>query len=224
MRLNKFIASATGMARRKADVAIVAGRVTINGAPARLGAIVAATDDICLDGVHITHEQADVPKLTVLLNKPPNYVVSRDGQGSPTVYDLLPASYRVLKPIGRLDKESSGLLLLTNDGVLAHELTHPSRQKLKVYEGSLDKPLQPLHRQLINDYGVMLDDGVSRLQLARLHDGDDRSWRITMYEGRNRQIRRTFAALGYTVTRLHRTAFGSYALGELPEGKYHEAN
>ncbi len=128
----------------------------------------------------------------------------------------------MLKPVGRLDKNTSGLILLTNDGTFAHQMTHPSFHKAKVYEVMLNAPLQPLHQQMISDHGVMLDDGKRQFELTRQRDGDDQSWTITMSEGRNRQIRRTFIALGYTVVTLHRTTFGSYTLGDLSEGKYAE--
>lgn len=219
MRINKYLAQATGMSRRHADETIAAGRVTVNGMPAALGQDISETDTMLLDGQSIA-AAALQPHRTIILNKPADYVVSRNGQGSKTVYDLLPAEYHDLKPIGRLDKDSSGLLLLTDDGQLAHNLTHPSKQKTKVYEVTLDTPLQPLHRQMISNHGIMLDDGVSKLQLDRLHDGDDKQWQVTMHEGRNRQIRRTFAALGYTVTKLHRTRFGQYVLGHTPPAHY----
>lgn len=160
-----------------------------------------------------------VKTITIMLNKPVGYVCSRAGQGSQTIYDLLPPKYHSLNPVGRLDKNSSGLLLLTNDGALAHELTHPSRQKIKVYEVTLDQPLQPLHRQMISDHGVTLDDGPSKFELERLTESDDTQWKVIMTEGRNRQIRRTFAALGYEVIALHRTHFGPYTLGTLASGK-----
>lgn len=220
MRLNKFLALVTGMGRRPADAAIAAGRVIVNGRPAKVGQAVDERDHVVLDGTQLNVESPQ--KTTIMLNKPAGYVVSRNGQGSKTIYDLLPREYYSLKPVGRLDKDSSGLLLLTNDGDLANELTHPSRQKVKVYETTLDMPLQPLHRQMITDYGVILTDGPSKFQLERLRDGDERQWRVTMHEGRNRQIRRTFAALGYTVTRLHRTRFGSYQL-DVSSGKYRDA-
>lgn len=158
--------------------------------------------------------------MTIMLNKPSGYVSSREGQGSRTVYDLLPAELHTLKTVGRLDKDSSGLLLLTSDGTLAHELTHPSFQKVKAYEVTLDKPLQPLHRQMISDHGITLEDGVSKLELERLHDGDECKWIVRMHEGRNRQIRRTFESLGYNLPRLHRTHFGKYMLGGLKLGSY----
>jgi 23S rRNA pseudouridine2605 synthase len=190
--------------------------VTINGQPAEQGQAVSEGDVVALDGRVITPA---VNTVTIMLNKPRGYVVSRNGQGSATVYDLLAPDYQQLNPVGRLDKDSSGLLLLTSDGQLAHELTHPSRQKIKVYHVALDAPLQPLHRQMISDYGVTLTDGPSRLQLERKTDGDDHHWIVRMNEGRNRQIRRTFASLGYGINELHRTQFGPYALGDLPPGK-----
>lgn len=217
MRINKYVALATGMSRRAADTAINEHRIDVNGATATTGYDVQPTDSILLDGKPIA---ATTNLVTIRLHKPVGYVCSRNGQGSQTIYDLLPPEYHQLKPIGRLDKASSGLLLLTNDGQLAQQLTHPSHYKTKVYEITLDQPLQPLHRQMINDHGVLLEDGASKLALARQHDNDETRWIVTMHEGRNRQIRRTFASLGYTVTRLHRTHFGSYTLGNLAAGDY----
>ncbi len=216
MRLNKYLAQATGMSRRASDQAIVEGRVLINGKTPR-GEPVQEGDAVTLDGAVIIPEASSV---TILLNKPVGYVCSRNGQGSRTIYDLLPNELHTLKPVGRLDKDSSGLLLMTNDGDLAHQLTHPSFQKTKVYDIELDKPLEPLHRQMISDYGITLEDGPSKLQLERLEEGNGRKWEVRMHEGRNRQIRRTFGALGYTVTKLQRIQFGSYSLDKLQSGKY----
>jgi 23S rRNA pseudouridine2605 synthase len=208
MRINKYIASSTGLSRRAADRALEEGRVALNGHTAGLGDDVGETDKVTLDGRAIT---PDVKTITIMFHKPVGYVVSRDGQGNKTIYDLLPREYHHLKPVGRLDKYSSGLLLLTNDGQLAHELTHPSNQKTKVYEVKLNIPLQPLHQQMISDYGIQLEDGLSKLGLERLDDSRS-IWRVTMHEGRNRQIRRTFIALGYSVQLLHRISFGKYSL------------
>jgi 23S rRNA pseudouridine2605 synthase len=215
MRINKFVALASGLSRRAADAAVTQGRIQVNGAAAQAGQNVTSEDHVTLDGQPL---HAPAVTQTVMLNKPVGYVVSRNGQGSRTIYDLLPPELHQLKPIGRLDKNSSGLLLLTNDGQLAQELTHPKHHKAKVYELELDAPLQPLHRQMIAERGVQLADGLSKLSLERLQDGNDHAWRVTMHEGRNRQIRRTFAALGYTVATLHRTHFGAYALGGLTAG------
>lgn len=215
MRINKFVALATGISRRAADTAIAEGKVLVNNELPALGYDVRQDDIVSLDGQTITPVENT---LTILLNKPVGYVVSRNGQGSKTIYDLLPAECHNLKPIGRLDKESSGLLLLTNDGALANELTHPRYAKTKVYEIELDKPLAPLHQQMISDHGIQLEDGPSKLQLEKMDGG--KHWRVTMQEGRNRQIRRTFAALGYTVTRLHRTHFGKFKLQNLAQGSF----
>jgi 23S rRNA pseudouridine2605 synthase len=217
MRINKYIAQATGLSRRKADELIAAGRVSVDGLPAEQGMDVTASQQIRLDERAVT-VSSTVQPVTIRLNKPVGYVCSRNGQGSKTIYDLLPSELHSLKPVGRLDKDSSGLLLLTGDGQLAHDMTHPSRQKIKVYEVTLDKPLQPLHRQMISDHGVMLEDGVSKFELARITG--DSEWQITMHEGRNRQIRRTFAALGYTVTGLNRVQFGDFQLEQLEVGRW----
>jgi pseudouridine synthase len=201
----------------------------------------------------------------IALNKPVGYLCSRRSQGGvPTIFELLPEKYRPLKPVGRLDKDSSGLILLTDDGDFAHRMTHPSFHKVKSYEVALDKPLEPLHQQMISDHGVSLEDGVSQLMIERIdsethtsfsedsafpaergdtksqrepseseekagergatqkpHDGSGQNrYQVTMHEGRNRQIRRTFAALGYTVVRLHRTTFGNYSLGDIKTGEH----
>lgn len=233
MRINKFIAQATGMSRRAADTAIAEGRVLVNDKLPAIGYDTREDDVITLDGQPLTGHRAT---LTIMFNKPAGYVVSRSGQGSKTIYDLLPPKYHHLKPVGRLDKDSSGLLLLTNDGSLANELTHPRYAKTKVYEVELDKPLTKEDKAII-EQGIQLKDGPSRLivissasEKSRSPSAlptrslgkprDDTQWIIKMTEGKNRQIRRTFAALGYTVTKLHRTQFGGYKLDAIPLGKY----
>lgn len=219
MRLNKFIAHATGMARREADEAISNGRISINGKVANIGQDVDKQSDIVkLDG-----KQIILPATTtvIMLNKPIGYVCSRNAQAkaTKTVYELLPSGLRQLKTIGRLDKDSSGLILLTDDGDMAHKLTHPSFAKTKEYIIELDHPLAPLHQQMIADFGINLADGPSKLLLERLNDKRTK-FRVIMHEGRNRQIRRTFAALGYQVASLHRISFGHYQLGDLKSGNY----
>lgn len=215
-RVNKYIAHATGLSRREVDNAVSAGRVTINGEKAAMGSQVGLKDEVRLDGKPI----GDAHVYTYLmLHKPAGYVCSRRRQGDyPTIYELLPEDQQKLKAVGRLDRDSSGLLLLTDDGDLAHRMTHPKFGKRKVYEVDVDHDLEPLHQQMINDYGVTLDDGPSKLTLERISDDSRTAWRVMMSEGRNRQIRRTFAALGYTVTKLHRTDFGPYNLGDLTVG------
>lgn len=257
IRLNKFLAERLGLSRREADDAIAAGKVTINGKVAALGARINREGidknaKVCYNGkiVPLTTEY-----LYVALNKPVGYVCSRRAQGAaPTLYDLLPPEFRKLKTVGRLDKDSSGLILLTNDGDFAFQMTHPKFRKTKIYEVILDHPLEPLHQQMISDYGVMLDDGPSKFAIIKQEtekpfsrgsgawQGEDErhdpcggrgrgraprktvspspTYIVTISEGRNRQIRRTFAALGYKVTKLHRTQFGKFQLGHLASGKY----
>lgn len=214
VRLNKFLAERIGVSRREADDLIAAGKVTINGKVATLGARLDKNDKVCYNKKTIPFK---TDYLYIAMNKPVGYVCSRRAQGeAPTLYELLPKEYQKLKTVGRLDKDSSGLILLTNDGDFAFSMTHPKFRKEKIYEVELDRPLQPLHQQMISDYGIMLDDGPSKFTV--IHDDD--KYIVKISEGRNRQIRRTFAAIGYKVEKLHRTNFGKYELNGLKPGKY----
>ena len=230
LRLNKFLAERLGLSRRQADDAIRSGKVLVNDKIAILGERIDKNDKVC-------YNKKVVPFTAVffylLFNKPAGYVCSRKRQdNNPTIYELLPEKYQSLKTVGRLDKDSSGLILLTNDGDLAFSMTHPKFFKTKRYLVELDAELQPLHQQMIADFGVTLNDGVSKLGLSRLEksdacpeitpDGSRRFFEVIMSEGRNRQIRRTFGALGYTVTKLHRIEFGKYRLSDLKSGEYQE--
>lgn len=249
IRLNKFLAERLGLSRREADEAISAGKVTIDGVPAALGARLPTPDKldnfpkVCYNGKIVPYH---TDFLYLAMNKPVGYVCSRRAQGpAPTLYELLPAKYQSLKTVGRLDKDSSGLILLTNDGDFAYQMTHPKFHKGKIYEVELDHPLAPLHQQMISDYGVMLDDGPSKFTVATSTGGgaggtpaarrrmpstvgeaattgpvERLRFTVILSEGRNRQIRRTFAALGYRVVALHRTQFGPYQLAGLEPGKY----
>jgi 23S rRNA pseudouridine2605 synthase len=218
LRLNKFLATNLGVSRREADNLISAGKVLVNNKPAELGARIEGNDNVVVDGKKIT----SVSLIYIALNKPAGYVCSRKRQGdTPTMYELLPEKYQSLKSVGRLDKDSSGLILLTNDGDFAFQMTHPKFVKTKIYEAHIDRELEPLHQQMIADFGVQLPDGRSQLGLEKL-DNTRTFWRITMSEGRNRQIRRTFEALGYKVTALHRTNFGRYGLSGLESGQFTE--
>ena len=241
IRLNKFLAERIGVSRREADELISKGLITINGRVAKLGDRIDLptkrekmnfnscseqgredeffekkldkNDKVWYNGSIIPF---DTDYLYIAFNKPVGYVCSRRAQGpAPTLYDLLPEEYKKLKTVGRLDKDSSGLILLTNDGDFAFQMTHPKFHKEKIYEVELDRPLEPLHQQMITDYGIMLDDGPSRFII--IHEND--KYIVKLSEGRNRQIRRTFAALGYKVKKLHRTNFGKYQLSSLKPGK-----
>ena len=222
-RLNKFLALQFGVSRRQADELISGGKISINGKKAELGARFLDSDEIKLGDKIISSKKQEFVYL--LMNKPRGYVCSRKKQGeNETIYAILPKKYHSLKPVGRLDKDSSGLLLLTNDGDFAFRMTHPKFRKIKEYLVELDAPLAPLHQQMIADFGINLPDGKSQLGLERLDD-ERKKWKVSMSEGRNRQIRRTFAAVGYEVCELHRTVFGAYFLPEdLPSGEFIEVN
>lgn len=249
IRLNKYLAERLGVSRREADDLILKGEIFVNEKPAVTGVKVDKNDKVCYNKKIVPF---DTEFSYVAFNKPVGYVCSRRAQGStPTLYELLPKKYRNLKTVGRLDKDSSGLILLTNDGDFAYQMTHPRFRKEKIYEVELDHPLEPLHQQMISDFGVMLPDGLSKFIVVKDELAEPsfsgRSSRpssrgsslrprsncgcpskevpqaryiVTLTEGRNRQIRRTFAALGYTVTKLHRTRFGKYELNDLVSGKY----
>lgn len=214
MRINKYIALATRLSRRAADTAIAEGRILVNGQPPVQGANITSNDNVTLDGHPI---KPDVKTQTIMLHKPSGYVCSRDGQGSLTIYDLLPDEFQNLNSVGRLDRDSSGLLLLTNDGQLAQALTHPSYQKAKTYEITLDNDLTDNDRRKITAEGVRLADGISKFELRPRGDRASR-WTAVLREGRNRQLRRSFEAIGYKIINLHRTGFGEYQLGDLSIG------
>lgn len=216
MRLNQFIARATGLSRRRADELIKTGLVQVNGAHASYTDQISESDKVRLNSKLIKPK----PQLTILFNKPTGYVTSRTKQGNaPTIYNLLPLKFHHLKPVGRLDKESCGLLLLTNDGHLAERLTHPKYQKLKVYSVRLNKSLTANDFAKINK-GIKLIDGTSHLNVTQYND----NWLVSLKEGKNRQIRRTFSSLDYKVTYLERLQFGDYKLGKIPIGSYELIN
>jgi 23S rRNA pseudouridine2605 synthase len=218
LRLNKYLALQLGVSRREADHLIETGQVTVNGTQVTLGARILLADELKVSGRLV---KSDATLQYIAFHKPVGYVCSRRAQGDlPTIYELLPPEYHALKTVGRLDFASSGIILLTNDGDFAYRMTHPKFTKVKIYQVSLDHDLAPLHQQMISDYGVALEDGGSKLMLERLSETNRTDWQVTMSEGRNRQIRRTFLALGYEVKKLHRTNFGPYALGDIKPGKF----
>lgn len=215
MRLNKFLAQNTSLSRRKADQAIADGRVSINGTLASLGDEAQLDSVVELDNNQV---QAAVPAKTVLaVNKPVGYVCSRNGQGSPSLYDLLPAKYQRLEIAGRLDKDSSGLVIMTNDGDLLHELTHPSNHKKKVYLIITDRRLTNYDLQQLRS-GV--DIGDERPSVMKVKETGDKTYEIILSEGRNRQIRRSIKAINRSVIKLRRTKLANFTLGQLRESSY----
>jgi len=215
MRINSYIAFYTGLSRRKVDQLIQAGQVCVDDKIAQVGMDVNQHHKILIEGQPLV---TSLDETIILLNKPVGFVVSRNGQGSKTIYQLLPQEYHQLKPVGRLDKDSSGLLILTNNGLLANNLTHPSKHKTKTYNIKLDQQLSSRDIEKINR-GVMLDDGISHLHISSINPGNN-IITVVMQEGKNRQIRRTFASLKYRVTYLHRITFGEYKIDDLKLGEY----
>ena len=197
MRLNAYLARAGVASRRKADDLIKAGRVTVNGAPGELNTVVQPTDDVSLDGRPLATQELAY----VLLHKPAATVTTAsDPQGRRTVVDLVPGATRVV-PVGRLDVDTTGALLLTNDGELAHRLAHPRYGVEKTYVLEVEgEPSDATLEQL--RHGVELDDGVTASARARRLTKN--TIELTIHEGRNRQVKRMLEAVGRRVKSLPR--------------------
>jgi pseudouridine synthase len=215
MRLNAYLARAGIASRRGADELIKAGRVRVNGEPGALNTFVEEGDEVELDGRLLTLQRLAY----VLLHKPAGVVTTaRDPQGRPTVVDLVGHGSRVV-PVGRLDADTTGVLLLTNDGPLAHRLAHPRYEVEKVYEAEVEgEPDEQALRRLRE--GVQLDDGttaparVRRLGRSRLE--------LALHEGRKHQVKRMCEAVGHPVRRLHRTRYAGLTLEGLEPGEWRE--
>jgi 23S rRNA pseudouridine2605 synthase len=215
MRLNAYLARAGVSSRRAADELIKAGRVTVNGEPGQLNTFVERGDEVEVDGRPVAAQ-----KLTyVLLHKPQGTVTTaRDPQGRPTVVELVDVPERVV-PVGRLDADTTGALLLTNDGPLAHRLAHPRYGVEKVYEVEVEgEPDEEALRRLAE--GVELEDGrtaptgARRLAPSKIE--------LTLHEGRKHQVKRMCEAVGYPVVGLHRPRYASLELGKLAPGSWRE--
>ena len=215
MRLNAWLARAGVASRRKADELIKAGRVTVNGEPGQLNTFVQATDDVRLDGRPLSKQRLAY----VLLNKPAGTVTTAsDPQGRRTVVDLVSHPSRVV-PVGRLDADTTGALLLTNDGELAHRLAHPRYEVYKVYEVECWSQPTDADLQRLRD-GVELEDGPTRPAGVRRVDGA--RIELTIHEGRNRQVKRMLEAVGPRVKQLHRSRYGPLEVGGLEPGAWRE--
>jgi 23S rRNA pseudouridine2605 synthase len=215
MRLNRFLAAAGVGSRRHCDELIAAGRVTINGKVCtNFSAQPASHDHVKVDGKLVRI----VPVRTIMLHKPAGFVSTRKNQHArDTVFDLLPQKFSQLFNIGRLDVQTEGLLLLTNDGELAQRLTHPRFKIDKEYEVILDRPWdEELAPKLLR--GIFLDG--QRARIAQLHPVTLAKLRVVLRQGINRQIRRMFEAIGYRVKHLFRVRVGNLRLGDLPRGHW----
>lgn len=223
-RLQKCIAQATGLSRRKAEELINEGCVTVNGTLVTTqGVLASLTDDIIV--VNGKKLIAPLEKTYLLLHKPVGYITSRsDPNGRKTVMDLLPPFHQKLFPVGRLDYESEGLLLLTDDGEWANEIIHPRYEVEKEYEIWCTHPLS-LQDQRKSINGIQLEDGIGKfLSIRPIHDENTSSetfrYSVIVEEGRNRFIRRMIAALQNEVIRLIRLRIGRVQLNQLPEGEF----
>ena len=215
MRLNAYLARAGVASRRRADELIKAGRVTVNGEPGRLNTVVGAHDRVEVDGEEVARQRLAY----VLLHKPAGVVTTaRDPQGRTTVVGLVPHEPRVV-PVGRLDVDTTGVLLLTNDGQLAHRLAHPRYGVEKTYVAEVERdPDEDALRRLRE--GIELEDGwtapagASRLGPGRVE--------LVLHEGRKHQVKRMLSAVGYPVTRLHRSAYAGLTLEGLEPARWRE--
>jgi 23S rRNA pseudouridine2605 synthase len=215
VRLNAYLARAGVASRRRADELIKAGRVRVNGDPGQLNTFVARGDRVEVDGEEVTAQRL----VYVLLHKPPGTVTTAsDPRGRRTVVDLVELPERVV-PVGRLDADTTGALLLTNDGPLAHRLAHPRYGVEKTYEVEVEG--HPDERALARlREGVELDDG--RTAPAKARQLGPSKLELVLHEGRNRQVKRMCEAVGLPVKRLHRRAYAGLTLEGLEPGRWRE--
>lgn len=219
IRLNKYLSNAGVCSRREADVLIATGVVTVNGEIVmEMGYKVKPDDVIKYDG----HKIAAEKKRYVLLNKPKGFITTMDDpMGRKTVMGLvIKACKERVYPVGRLDRDTTGLLLFTNDGDLAKKLTHPLYKASKVYQVELERKVAPdVLKKLVS--GVELEDGTIRFDAASYIDEEDaRLVGVELHSGKNRIVRRTFEALGYNVLKLDRVTFAGLSKKDLPRGRY----
>lgn len=219
IRLNKYIANAGICARREADRYITAGNVEVNGKPmTQLGYRVQPTDVVKFDGKNISAEKKEY----ILLNKPKGFITTtQDEKGRKTVMDLVAgAAQGNIKPVGRLDRLTTGLLLLTNDGDLMKKLTHPSHGVRKIYHVILDKKLALADFHKIQE-GLTLEDGFIQVDDINFVDGAPHNEiGVKIHSGRNRIVRRIFESLGYVVEKLDRVVFAGLTKKDLPRGHW----
>ncbi len=219
LRLNRFIAMSGKCSRREADELIASGEVTVNGnVITEMGVKVMPTDDIRLKGERLSNEK----KVYIIMNKPKGFVTSIDDpHADKTVMDIVRnACTERIYPVGRLDKSSVGVLLLTNDGDLTEKLTHPSHNKKKVYQVTLERPLTNMDLQKARD-GIDLDDGIIIPDAVDFVKPDNRKEvGIEIHSGRNRIVRRIFEELGYGVHKLDRVYFAGLTKKNLKRGQW----
>ena len=219
LRLNKFLANAGVCSRREADALIAAGEITVNGVVVtELGSRVTRLDEVMYKGMRVSTQS----KVYILLNKPKNCVTtSDDPECRRTVMDLVKgACEERIYPVGRLDRNTTGVILITNDGDLSSKLTHPSFMKKKIYHAWLDKPVSVEDMQRIAE-GIELEDGeIHADALSYVSEEDLSQVGIEIHSGRNRIVRRIFEHLGYHVVKLDRVYFAGLTKKNLPRGRW----
>ena len=225
LRLNKFIANAGICSRREADTYIEAGRIKVNGnIVTELGFKVTKRDTVMVDNKNIEIRRKQV---YILLNKPRGYITTtKDPQERKTVMELIKhATSERVYPVGRLDRNSSGLLILTNDGDLTNDLLHPSKHIKKIYAVTLNRPLSQNDFLKMGTEGVTLEDGLAIAdELAYTDTKDLTKIGVSIHSGKNRVIRRMFEAMGYEVMKLDRVMFGILTKKDIPSGKWRYLN
>ncbi|TYQ15747.1 UNVERIFIED_CONTAM: 23S rRNA pseudouridine2605 synthase [Acetivibrio alkalicellulosi] len=221
VRLQKYLADSGVASRRKAEELIRQGRVSVNGnITTELGTKVQNNDIIYLDGKEVKKEEK---KVYIVLNKPVDYVSTvKDQFNRPTVIDLVKVKERIF-PVGRLDYDTSGLLILTNDGSLTYRLTHPKHEIKKVYLATIEG--LPTKEEIEKfEKGLKIEDYITAPAKFKIVEGSKRSSivEITIHEGKNRQVRKMCQAIGHPVLQLMRISFGNIHLGDLKEGQWRE--
>ncbi len=220
IRLQKFFTDSGVLSRRAAEAEILAGNILVNGVPAKLGDRVDPEHDTVTYKGRRVLPRADKPRRYVMLNKPRGYVTTaHDEKGRRNVTDLVRGAGTRLYPVGRLDMDSEGLLLLTDDGELTNRLTHPRHEIPKIYHVTVSPAPTKLQFRSLSE--PMELDGY-RLLPVGIRPLDETTLEMTLFEGRNRQIRRMCEAVGLRVSRLRRVAIGKLTLGELPLGTWRD--
>ncbi|NJN25228.1 MAG: rRNA pseudouridine synthase [Cyclobacteriaceae bacterium] len=217
-RLNKYIAQSGVCSRREADELIKDGKIKVNGKViTEMGYQVQAGDQVHHGNILLSREKS----VYVLLNKPKDFITTTDDpQERKTVMQLVAkACTERIYPVGRLDRNTSGVLLLTNDGELSKKLTHPSHEITKVYQVELNKPIEKEHFEKIKE-GIALEDGMAKVDEIAILDANGIALGVEIHSGRNRIVRRIFEHFGYEVSRLDRVLFAGLTKKDLPRGNW----
>lgn len=218
-RLDQLLSNLGYCSRKEARYFLKDKRVRVAGEIAKSASLKVDPANVLVDGAPL-----DMPDgILVMLNKPEGYVCSHDNNEGSRIYDLLPSRWEARNPkvvsVGRLDKDTTGLILVTDDTKLVHQLTSPKNHVDKLYVVSVDRPLE---ENIVNEFakGVMLGDGEEQCLPAKIEIIGENMANVTLNEGKYHQVRRMFAACGYHVDTLHREEFGAYCLGDLAEGEW----